>query len=146
MVFIFVTGFTSYRDYQRRQELQSGARQIRSDLRLAQEYAITGKKPDSSPDNVCETSSLHGYTFVRIDVSSYRIEANCVGGTYTVRGPVTMPAGINFTSISGVPTDSLTFNVLGRGVDRTGNTTFTLTAVGTGSTAQVIVTQSGEIR
>lgn len=146
MIIVFMIGFTNYRDYQRRQQLESGVRQVKSDLSLAQTYAITGKKPDTTPDNICETNALIGYAFVRISTTSYRIEASCSGGNVTVVGPIAMPTGIQITSMSGTPVDSLVFHVLGRGVDRPSDTTITLVSTATGTSTQVVVSQTGEIR
>jgi type II secretory pathway pseudopilin PulG len=150
MIIIFVIGFTNYRDYQRRQELESGVRQVRADLSLAQTYAITGRKPDSPSGNACETSPLNGYAFTRINPgNSYRIEADCGAGVRVViKDNISMPSGIQITSVSGTPTDTLVFHVLGRGVDRVtpGDTTITIRSIATSATSQIVVTPSGEIK
>jgi prepilin-type N-terminal cleavage/methylation domain-containing protein len=144
MVFIFVMGFNSYRDYQRRQALESGVRQVRADLSLAQTYAITGRKPDSSPDNICETTALKGYAFVRLDSDTYKIDAQCEGGNYTVRDSIAMPSDTQITSVS--ESDTIIFNVLGRGVNRTGDTTIVIRSIAASTTSQIIITKSGEIK
>jgi Tfp pilus assembly protein FimT len=149
MILVFMIGFTSYRDYQRRQELESAVRQVRSDLSLIQTYAITGRKPESPAGNACLTQSLNGYAFTRINSTSYKIEADCGSGARVIiRDNITMPNGIQITSISGTPSDTLVFHVLGRGVDRTtpGDTTITIRSIATSATALIVVTSSGEIK
>lgn len=146
MALIFTGGFASYRDYQRRQFVESAARQVKTDLHLAQEYSLSGRKPEIPVGNTCETSTLMGYEFVRISTGSYRIDARCSAGAVTVIGPVILPTGIQMAAISGTPPDILLFRVLGRGVNRDINTNITLTQTESGVIKQITVSPSGEIR
>ena len=75
---IFNFGYISYRDFARRQSLLGNARNLRADLRLAQEQAMSGKKPSSV---ACSgEGSLVGYDFYLDSATSYVIQANCTGG------------------------------------------------------------------
>lgn len=141
---LFSVGFASYRDYQRRQLTESALRLIKSDLRLAQEYAIAGKKPDSTPDNACETSDLQGYRFNRLTATTYRVEAVCSAGSHIVKGPVTLPTNTQLNAIPGGSTFS--FRVLGMGIDRASAVTLTIANTLTGTTSQISISTSGEIK
>jgi prepilin-type N-terminal cleavage/methylation domain-containing protein len=143
---VFTLGFARYQDFQKRQQLEAVILGIRSDLRLAQEFSIAGRKPDVPVGNDCETSSLNGYVFRRLSASTYQVEAECVSGNVIVRGPISISTGVSLGAIPGTPTDEILFKILGRGVDRGSNTTLTLTQTGTGATAQITITPSGEIR
>jgi prepilin-type N-terminal cleavage/methylation domain-containing protein len=143
---VFTFGFARYQDFQRRQQLEAAALTIRSDLRLAQEFSLAGRKPDNPSGNDCEDSPLNGYIFRRLSASTYQIEASCVEGDVIVRGPITISSGISLSGIPGTPTDELLFRVLAKGVNRSSNTTLTLTQTSSGATTQIIISPSGEIR
>lgn len=120
MGIVFAGGFASYRDYQRRQNLESIVRLVRGDLRLAQEYALAGKKPTDA-GNPCLTSSLIGYAFDRgggtYGNSSYTIKAVCGNGDYTVK---LVDFYADFPTIQLQPYNPgnvLVFKVLGRGTN-----------------------------
>ena len=65
MAILFSMGTISYRDYQRRQYLEGAATMVEADLRLAQEMALSGKKPQDPPGNDCLSNNLEGYAFRR---------------------------------------------------------------------------------
>ncbi|OGM62534.1 hypothetical protein A3A76_02580 [Candidatus Woesebacteria bacterium RIFCSPLOWO2_01_FULL_39_23] len=72
---VFTIVNANYRAYTRKRALDGVAEGIKADIRLAQEYAISGKKPAGSCD------ALQGIYFRRMAGSYYRIEAYCkVGG------------------------------------------------------------------
>lgn len=77
MSLLFGLGFANYRDFQRRQSLESGVRSIISDLRYAQGLALAGRKPNNPAGNSCLSSVLHGYQLRRTGSTSYEIEAVC---------------------------------------------------------------------
>ncbi|GEM_PF-1558630 len=94
LALLFVVGFSNYRDYERRQKVSSITRQIKADLRLAQESAIAGKKPQNNCD------ILEGYAFWldQLTKKDYKIYVLCrqtSGGSlvaqevksYTVKEP-----------------------------------------------------------
>ena len=149
MILVFVTGFTSYRDYQRRQSLGAVVRLIYADLRLAQEYSIAGKKPDTPSGNVCTTSSLNGYTFHRINSNSYEILATCVGGDVQVKlvDFQNSFSNVSLSTLSGPSSNAIMFRVLGRGTDYAGVVTITLNDTGGSTPPQSLtITESGEIK
>lgn len=133
---LFGAGIISYRDFSRRQVLASTARQVRGDLKLAQEYALSGEKPD-------ETCTLYGYR-VKFTSDSY--------GIYSVCGPeeavenkddIVLPPGISLAASK----TSVTFLVLGQGTDLTASDelSLVLTQEATGNTVTILVSSTGKI-
>lgn len=68
---VFAVGFVSFRDFSRRQQVIAVARNLKSDLRNAQERASAGQKPDR-----CEGKTLDGYRFTG-NSTGYRLMAVC---------------------------------------------------------------------
>jgi len=154
MTLLFGVGFANYRDFQKREYLKTADRLIKADLRLAQEMAISGRKPQEFPGNACETQILQGYRF-ELDTDnypggrdSYQIDAFCgpTLGTATrvFLKAVNLPEGIDMSSIGG---SVFTFKVLARGVDIPGaQIGITLNFPGSGVPGiTVTVRRSGEI-
>lgn len=139
---IFGSGFVSFRDFSRRQLLNGTVRSLKTDLRLAQEYALIGKKPDDAKCN--EPNFLYGYRFFVRTSSQYIIRAYCspVPGQVNVK-IVDLPSDI---SISAPSTNPITFNALGEGTDLTGDVTITVTQLSTGKALPIIVSMGGEIK
>ncbi|MCH7641075.1 hypothetical protein IID22_02690 [Patescibacteria group bacterium] len=145
MALLFSLGYANYRDFQRRQQLDSVINEFKTDLRLAQQLALTGNKPTG-----CTT--LEGYRIRRDGDKSYKILAYCgspvtcsVDPDYCVKD-VNLPSNISIGTFAPSPGNRFMFQVLARGVDRDGETTITFTQDVTGDTRSVIVTPSGEIK
>jgi prepilin-type N-terminal cleavage/methylation domain-containing protein len=134
---LFGAGFVIFRDFSRRQALVSVARQIRGDLKLAQEYALSGKKPE---EGGCIL--LDGYR-VKFSSTSYSIYSICSGGEQEVEGKknIGLPTGISMTYSQ----NSVTFRVLGKGADLSGVLVITLTQAATGKTNEIKVSPTGKI-
>lgn len=136
---IFSIGYASYRDFARRQALEGSARRLEADLRLAQEQALTGKKPSSV---ACSgEGALNGYDFYVNSATSYMIQANCVGGLVDIK-TVQMAEEIILASSP----SRFTFKVLGKGTDLTTPADVTLTQSATGDTYIINVSSEGEIK
>ncbi len=129
---IFSIGFVSYREFSRRQALVGILKQVKSDLRLAQQFALTGQKPDGC-------STLSGYKFNRDDSLNYSLIAVCSNGSYIYKS-VSMPTD---TTISA---GSVTFKVLGQGTDLSTPLTFTLTNLDAGTSGTVVVGIGGDVK
>ncbi len=140
---LFLFGYASFRDFSRRQAMNSAARTIRGDLRLAQEQALSGNKPANPTDPKCEAPNvLNGYYF-RAASTSYAIEVACSGGTVTAKN-VNLPSDISLTAPSPNP---ILFKVLGQGTNLTASdATIILTQAGTLNTQTITVTSGGEIK
>jgi hypothetical protein len=84
LVLLLGAGTAGFRDFQRRQTLDAAVRQVVADMRLAQEYAISGRKEDwthpTTNEKLCVT--LLGYK-VQFDKSggSYVLSAYCRGSS-----------------------------------------------------------------
>ncbi len=138
---IFGIGYVNFRDFARRQALAGTARTIKGALRLAQEQALSGKKP---ADVRCDSpNTLIGYYFNLVSASNYRLVAQCSGGDVITKD-VTLAADITLSSSQ----NPITFKILGEGtnVPQATPATITLTQVGTSNTATITVTAGGEIK
>lgn len=82
LTLLFGIGYANFRDFQRRQQVEMAKRTVIADLRLAQESALSGKKPSLS---VSECEILNYYTFERVDTNTYQIRVNCSGSFTLVK-------------------------------------------------------------
>jgi len=105
---IFSIGYVSFREYSRRQTVVSVTRAIKSDIRLAQQNAISGKKPAG-----CVTD-LDAYSASFSEANnSYTVGAVC-GGITIEEKTVELPSGVTMTAPSINP---LIFYSVGRGTN-----------------------------
>ncbi|MBX4205779.1 type II secretion system GspH family protein [Candidatus Microgenomates bacterium] len=76
---VFLAGYAGFQDFNRRQAIASVSRLIRSDLKLAQEQALAGKKPelDEDQNSVSCQGSLQYYGFEVLSDTSYKVSAYC---------------------------------------------------------------------
>lgn len=111
MSLLFTFAYASYREFARRQQVTSALGLLKSDLRLAQQLATSGKKPTSG------CTRLDGYElFVECSSKRYTIYPRCDGATgSTAFKTVNFPFGVTFSSTTG--SSSLIFKVLGNGVN-----------------------------
>lgn len=136
---IFSFGYISYRDFARRQSLLGNARRLESDLRLAQEQAMSGKKPSS--EACSEQGSLIGYDFYLDSATSYRIQAKCTGG-FVDDKVVEISSEISLTAVPA----RFTFKVIGKGTSLSEPAIITLTQAVTENTQVITVSPEGEIK
>jgi len=139
---LFSVGYASFRDFSRRQELSGAIKLIQGDLRLAQENASSGQKPESCSN----LTSLDGFEFIIASNTEYKIRANCIGLLNAVEiKNVLLPSGIIMATSSINP---LKFKVLGQGTNLGEGSTWvlTLTQTATGKVENVTVTSGGEIK
>lgn len=136
----FSVGYANLRDYSRKQALEGFARQFRSNIRLAQENAIAGKKPE-------DCSVLDGYK-VTFTSSSYSVEPVCSPELATTPVTVSNPLEV-VTSPSTNPPTNFTFKALSSGVTfSTGSTSqiITLTQSRTNNSVTITITSGGQIK
>lgn len=131
MGIMFSVGSANFRDFQRRRTVESVAENIRSEMRLAQQYAISGRKPQDCVDN---DWTLKSYQVYQTDsIHQYHIGAVCDDGdedtpdlscpTHDSSYPslcvrtIELPGNVNvdFTSTSTPP--GVEFLVLARGAE-----------------------------
>lgn len=156
MAILFSIGAANYREYARRRELINTALMVKGDLRLAQQYALSGKKPSVPVGNTCLTAgSLLEY---------YIFERNAAGDGYDIRAkcstdatPVTLKTvdlsvkGISISTFSNTkpPQRKLFFYPRGKGVGNfnAGASTSIMTLTKSGATGvNIEVTSGGEIK
>jgi len=141
---VFLLGFAAYREFARRQALVSLARQMRGEIRLAQELALAGKKPAMG------CGVLNGYYFFVDPPDQYYIEAVCDAGSTSDEKVVDLPQGFTISGLvpDVIPKNSILFKALGAGtnIPDSTSTTITITQTDTGNTAVVTVTSGGEVR
>ncbi|HJY98634.1 MAG TPA: prepilin-type N-terminal cleavage/methylation domain-containing protein [Patescibacteria group bacterium] len=136
---LFGIGYVNFRDFSRRQAIAGAGKLIQGDLRIAQQLALVGQKPDQS-------CILTGYNFdVDSAARSYSIYALCETGPATeVTKTVTLPPGIQIAAPSPNP---ILFKVLGTGTNLTSGTAdIVLTQDLTANQYTVTVGSGGEIR
>ncbi len=139
---LFGFGFASFRDFSRRQVVSGVGKLIEGDLRLVQQQALSGQKPD---DVKCDPpNNLSGYRFTVNSSSQYIASANCSGGVVVVK-TVNLPEGVTISTPSPNPIE---FKVLGHGTNIASGlmSTVTITQAGTNNTLNVAVSSSGEIK
>lgn len=145
---IFAFGYVSFRDFSRRQALLGIVRQVKGDLRFAQQAAISGDKP-SDPE--CSSSTvLTGYNFRVVSPTNYTIEAVCAGAT---GGSVQIKSVDLTSSETGIASsrNPILFKSLGQGTNITsgapdnGSVTILLSQASTGNILMVTVNLGGEI-
>lgn len=138
---LFGFGFVNFRDFSRRQQVLGEARAVAGELRLAQSKATVGEKP---ADVKCTgVNTLSSYGFQILDASSYKIVANCSGGSVDIKsGSISDDIFISPTS------GTVLFKVLGEGTNIVAGESFviTLTQTWTLNSQTVTVNAGGEIK
>lgn len=138
---VFGVGLAGYREFSRRQVLSGATKRMKADLRLAQQLALTGQKPEGSS---CPT--LNNYAFSKIGASRYTLAANCTNTLGVVLSPIiikTVDLGSDTTFTAG--TFTIRFKVLGQGTDLTTSDVITLTHA-SGSVSTIVVGVGGDVR
>jgi prepilin-type N-terminal cleavage/methylation domain-containing protein len=109
---VFGVGTASYRNYQGRQLFEASVREILSDLRLAQEYALAGRSEGCS--------QFEGYVFESAQNGlNYSIYRRC-GGNNVLYKNKSLPSGTTIQVRGNNNGDrNFRFNALGKGLDVT---------------------------
>jgi prepilin-type N-terminal cleavage/methylation domain-containing protein len=145
MVMMFAIGYANYRQFSRNQALKSVAEGVKSDIKLAQRYALSGNKPAAG----CVV--LDGYNFEVDTVNQeYEISPVCDGSALAPIKTVSVDdlgGSVDAISITPPAPNIVTFKVLGQGtsIASGGEFRITLTQEGTASTRDVVITYSGEV-
>lgn len=128
---IFTVGLARYNQFNRRQILVQAARELKSNLRLAQSKALAGEKPTG-----CDVLSGHKLEFLGNN-RDYKIVAVC-GSDIDVKTGLTLGPSITKTGPS-----SVLFKILTQGAEA--KVLFTLSIPGVDDVVVVTVTEGGEI-
>lgn len=134
---LFSVGYANFRAFTQRQAVLNTVKTIQGDLRLAQQIALSGQKPD---DVSCNSPALlNGYNFTILTSSSYEIRASCTGGNVTQAfKTVTLPDNVSIASPFPSPNPIL-FKVLGTGTNIPSGQNAVITLSQTGTTNQVTI-------
>lgn len=135
---VFTFGYAGFREYSRRQLLVSAARSLQGELRLAQGYSLSGKKPTGC-------TVLDGYR-VKISATTYSLVAVCakINEISINKDDLPIASGVTASATKNI----FTFKALGQGTDMGVGTSsvITLTQTATGRTQTITVSASGEIK
>jgi prepilin-type N-terminal cleavage/methylation domain-containing protein len=126
----FSVGIAGYREFSRRQAIVGVQKQVNADLRLAQQLALSGQKPDGC-------TKLDGYEFNSI-LTGYEIKAFCTNSTTTTKT-------VNFSNNFTISAGNVIFKVLGQGTNLSSSLVYTLTEANSGTSVAVTVGVGGEI-
>lgn len=140
---LFAVGYVNFRDFSRRQAIAGAAKLLQGDLRLAQQQALSGQKPDDP--NCNNPNTLTGYYFNVVSMTEYTVYAGCsLGNSSILSKDVTLPAGISITASQ----NPILFKILGAGTNiPQGNTvTVTLTQAATNNVFTISIGSGGEIQ
>lgn len=136
---LFSVGYANFRSFSQRQVVADNAKNLQGDLRLAQQMALSGQKPND-PNCVSPGNTLNGYNFLVLSEGSYEIRASCSGGAVgTAEKEVDLSSGAVFASPFPSPNPIL-FKVLGNGTNIPAGGSAVIKMVQTGTTNQTTVT------
>jgi prepilin-type N-terminal cleavage/methylation domain-containing protein len=138
MLIIFTVAVPNYRAFQRSRSLEKAYQELVADLRMAQEYAISGKKPQDAT-SPCVTNTLEGYYATYNTSTQYYIRVRCTN-YYIIKT-------VNLSDVSISNFGSIGFKPLGGGTTIGGGSSIviTLTQANTGATKTVTINSGGEI-
>lgn len=103
MVLLFGLGMASYRSFSQRKAVEKVGIQVRNDLLLIQQYALSGKKPSPANPNCENQNFLEGYVF-RPGGNSYTIYADCSTGPNILVKTVSLDSsGPSIESVKNLP-------------------------------------------
>lgn len=141
LVIVFTVGISGYREFSRRQALTGVIKEIKGNIRLIQQLALTGQKPEGLS---CPT--LNSYTFTRSSSTIYTLTANCVNSSGVPLNHDIKSVDLTNSSVTITSTNpSIVFKVLGQGTSLSSANTITLTHV-SGSQTTLVIGVGGEIR
>lgn len=130
---LFTAGFAGFRQYERRQQLATAIKNLKTDLVLTQQLALSGQKPTDC------TGTLQGYKIV-LNTMDYTIYVSC-NDDEPVKGPISYGPNIEYSGPA-----SILFKVLAQGTDLTTDSELVLSQTTTFTNKALLITPAGEIR
>jgi len=144
--FLFIGGYTAYREFVRRQILTTAADDLKVNLYSARQKALGAERPGADE---CYPNFL-GYSFT-FNGTSYTMAPNCDFGSPGALSPfvktVSLPPPVS-VSVSGTASQNkILFKALGGGTDVTGTpAVITLTHTQSGNFKTITITGAGVIK
>lgn len=129
-------GIAGYNSFNQKQILKQSAEEVKSNLRDAQNRALSGEKV--YPD--CDNRVLNYWVFTITSATEYKIEGSCDSSTFGSKS-FTLPNGLTFTT-TGI---NIYFKPLAHGTTNSTTVTITLSQSSSGNTISLTVSPSGEI-
>lgn len=126
---LFAGGYAAYQDFSRRQALDNAYKELRTNLNLARQLAISGEKLPSC------TSPLSGY---RVDFYSTHYTLSAVCGVTIVASDIPLPSGITVSGTSG-----FMYKALAQGTSLDSSVDVTLTQALTNTSIQATLSKEG---
>jgi len=135
-VIISGVGISGYREFSRRQALVGILKQTKADLRLAQQLALTGQKPEGQTCN-----KLDGYTFAGTG-SGYTITPNCINNPPVLNNVIKT---VNMPPDTTISVGSIKYKILGQGTSLSASLIFTIANPTAGTSGTVVVGIGGDV-
>lgn len=135
MAILFGLGTAYYNQFNRSQVLNQAALELKNNLRLAQNMALTGEKPGSGCDSPL---TLDGYQ-ITFSANLYRIQAKCGDGLAGTEKVFNLPSTVVFQPLP----SPILFKVLAHGTNLLTDLTISLASFG--QSKPIIVTKEGKI-
>lgn len=138
---IFGVGYVGFRDFARRQSINGAAKTFKTDIKLAQEQAFSGKK-------VPGCTVLDGYeVFVDTTNSLYTVSASCSSGGVSTKYEIKSKELPDDVVVEISPQNTFLFKSIGHGTDIPEGeaVTVTFSQLNGGYSIAVIVDASGGI-
>ena len=138
---LFTVGYANFRSFSQRQGVLNVAKSLQGDLRLAQQKALSGEKPNDA--RCTSPNRLNGYGVV-FNASGYTVEADCNGVMVSVKD-VAFTSDISIVSPFPSP-NPIIFKVLGNGTNIDTSTSITISQAGTTNKTSVVIDSGGNIQ
>lgn len=139
-------GIAGYNSFNQRQTLRQAAEEVKSNLRDAQNRALSGEKDCTicrGADLTCGTNDdpvLNYWLFSITGATTYTISGSCGALAFGSKS-FTLATGLSFSPA----TLNIYFKTLAHGITNQGTVTITITQASTGNTINITITPSGEI-
>ncbi len=132
-------GYIGYQEFTRRQKVAGAVRLVEADLRIAQEYALSGTKPEGF--NCPRPDYYEGVLVTFISSNRYSISARCSSGRNFPFRTAELPSGISFRILPS--TTSILFKSVTGGTDISGTVNINICENNVGNAIEI--TSSGKI-
>lgn len=140
MAMLFVGGYTAYREFQRRQVVNSAATELKTNLSLVRQRALSGEK---GSDCTNANKTFVGYEFGISDSTHYYYRPSCPDQALYSNSTTTITLTQGVT-ISGTNIPVL-FKTIGQGTNLSSDAVLTITQTSTNTSKSVTIKTGGAI-
>lgn len=139
--FLFVGGYTGYKDFISRREIDSSMQDLRVNIAGAKQMAISGERAADCK----EQGGLIGFRFIFFSKNRYVLSAVCSSGFSPYVGVYSTRNQVTFSFPQGAP-NSVLFKSLGEGTDLTSDLQITFTHTIYGNQKTITITPAGVVQ